>query len=118
MKSVKSLAASLAALTVILSAGTAFAATGYAKGDVNVREGAGTDYDIVGHLSEGDEVEIIGCDDGWCETGEGYVAAGYLVLADAGDDDDDVEIFDHEEGVYDFDPYGITDDVPESLLDD
>lgn len=111
-------AVALAALTLALSAGTALATTGYATDDVNVRAGAGTEYDIVGHLSEGDTVDIIDCEDGWCETDEGYVAAGYLTTG-AGDDDedDDVSMFDHEDGEFDFDPYDLEEDVPESIFD-
>jgi hypothetical protein len=116
-------AASLAALAILLSAGTALAATGVAKQAVNVREGAGTSYDIVGRLSAGERVEIIECDDGWCETDEGFVAASYLQIGgssggddeDDEDEDDDIGGFDSEDGEFDDDPLGLEDDVPESI---
>jgi len=120
----KTLAASLAALTFVLSAGTALADTGYATQEVNVRAGAGTGYAIVGSLSAGEEVEIIDCDDGWCLTEEGYVSASYLSMGgSAGDDEDDeddededdeVSVLD-EDGEFDDDPLDIFDDVPESI---
>ena len=84
------LAASIAALTMF-AAGSALAATGEVNTDANVRDGAGTDYDIIGHLSEGTEIDCVDFEDGWCVLAddEGYVAGSLVDLADNGDDDDD-----------------------------
>ncbi len=116
----KTLAASLAAITLLLSAGTALASTGYATQHVNVRAGAGTGFAITGSLSAGEAVDIVDCDGGWCLTDEGYVSASYLKTGgyDADDEDDDDE--DHasvldEDGELDDDPLGLADDVPESI---
>jgi uncharacterized protein YraI len=90
------LAASVAAITMF-AAGAALAATGEINKDANVREGAGTYYDVIGHLSEGDTVYCVDFDNGWCELAddEGYVA-GSLVDFDYGDDDDDYDHHDHD----------------------
>jgi uncharacterized protein YraI len=90
------LAASIAAFT-ILAAGSALAATAEVNTDANVRDGAGTEYDIIGHLSEGDEIECVDFDEGWCELadGDGYVAGSLIDVADGGDDDDDDHHDDH-----------------------
>ena len=112
------LAAALTALTLIASAGGALAAAGIATDDVNVRAGAGTGYAIVGHLSAGDEVEVISCGGGWCLTDEGYVAASYLSVGGSTDEDDDEDEDDDlldEDGEFDEDPLGLLDDVPESI---
>lgn len=92
------LAASLAALTMF-AAGAALAATGEINTDANVREGAGTDYDIVGHLSEGTEVECVDFEDGWCELedGDGYVAGSLIDFGGNDDDDDDDDDHDHHD---------------------
>ena len=95
------IAASLAALTMLV-AGSAIAATGEVNTDANVRDGAGTEYDIIGHLSEGDEIECVDFEDGWCELddNEGYVA-GSLVDLDGGShhDDDDYDDDHHHSDV-------------------
>jgi hypothetical protein len=116
----KTLTASLAALTILLSAGTAFAATGYATSDVNVRAKASTSSAIVGDLSAGEAVDIIKCGGGWCLTDEGYVSASRLSIGDddeeAGDDDDDeVASFIDEDGEFDEDPLDFEDSVPQSI---
>jgi hypothetical protein len=120
----------LAALALLLTASTALAATGVAKQGVNIREGAGLDYDVVGQLSAGERVEIISCSGGWCEIDEGFVSASFLSIGGSGggdddedddededEDEDDEEIsgFDAEEGEFDEDPLDLEDDVPESL---
>lgn len=113
----KTLAASLAALTLLLSAGTALAASGHATQHVNVRAGAGSGYAIVGSLSAGEEVDIVGCGDGWCEIDEGYVSAAYLSI-DGDDDeaeDDEGYSFIDEDGEFDDDPLDLEDSVPESI---
>lgn len=95
------IAASVAALT-ILAAGSALAAPGVATGAVNIREDAGTEFDIVGSLKKGEFVEIIECDAGWCAVNddgdEGYVSAKYLALVDYDDEDeDDYDHHDHHD---------------------
>lgn len=55
----------------------------YAKASVNVRKGPSTSYDRVGHLDEGEKVEVTGvCENGWYriefEGGEYYVGGSYL----------------------------------------
>jgi len=79
--------ASLVALLALgLMTGAASAATGVATGSVNVREGAGTQYDVIGHLTKGELVEIVDCNSHWCLTDEGFVSTGYLALVDHDDD--------------------------------
>lgn len=56
----------------------------YAKSSVNVRSGPGTEYERVGHLDAGEEVELTGLsENGWYrikfEGGEHFVSAKYLV---------------------------------------
>jgi len=58
------IAASLTALT-LLATGSALAAPGVATGAVNIREDAGTQFDIIGSLKKGEFVDIIECDAGW-----------------------------------------------------
>jgi uncharacterized protein YraI len=88
------IAASLTALT-LLATGSALAAPGVATGAVNIREDAGTQFDIIGSLKKGEFVDIIECDAGWCEISddgeEGYVAASHLALVDSDDEDEDDE---------------------------
>lgn len=55
----------------------------FAKSDVNVRSGAGTGFERLGHLDGGDEVEITGLsENGWYRIvfkgGEGFVSEKYL----------------------------------------
>jgi SH3-like domain-containing protein len=97
------LAASLAALT-LFAAGSALAATGEATGDVNIREEADTDADILGVMSEGDEADFEDCEDGWCALadGEGYVSAAFLDFG-GGDDEDEDEDYDDVDVEVDFD---------------
>jgi uncharacterized protein YraI len=102
------LAAGLTAVALFATAGTALAATGVATGGVNVREGAGTDYDVIGTLAKGEIVEIVDCGGGWCEINddgdEGYVSAAYLALLgddDEDDDDDDDHGHHHHDDYYD-----------------
>lgn len=50
---------------------------------LNIRSGAGTDYDKVGSLRAGQVVEIIGASDGWYQIESGYISADYVVIVDA-----------------------------------
>jgi uncharacterized protein YraI len=69
-------------LALGLMTGVASAATGVATGTVNVREGAGTQYDVIGHLTKGELIEIAACNTKWCLTEQGFVSAGYLAVVD------------------------------------
>ncbi|MCD8150769.1 MAG: DUF4366 domain-containing protein [Clostridiales bacterium] len=57
---------------------------------LNLRSGAGTDYDVVGKISNGTEVEIISEEDGWYQVTvpeqTGYVYGEYLEILDNADD--------------------------------
>jgi hypothetical protein len=91
------LAASIAALTMF-AAGAALAATGEAKSPVNIREEATVKSDILGVLNEGDEVECVDFDNGWCELagGDGYVSAAYLDFDHDEDDEEYDDDHDHD----------------------
>lgn len=61
----------------------------YASGNVNVRDAAGMDSEVLGTLSEGDNVTVVETrDDGWTEISyngqTGYVASNYLVSGQPG----------------------------------
>ncbi|MBR3058499.1 MAG: SH3 domain-containing protein [Clostridiales bacterium] len=60
-----------------------FYGTFYSVGEVNVRQGPGTDYDVLRKLSENDKVEVVAkTSDGWYKlSGGGYVSSE-LVLAE------------------------------------
>lgn len=48
-------------------------ATYYATGDINVRSGPGTDYDIVDSLSKGDKIQVVAfTENGWKKISEGH----------------------------------------------
>lgn len=74
-----------AALTgALLLAGTAvsLAASAEATSSVNVRQGPGTQYGVVDQLYAGEEVDVQGCQGGWCRIEhsgqDGWVSANYL----------------------------------------
>ena len=50
---------------------------------LNVRSGAGTDYDKVASLSSGKIVTLTGECDGWYQVENGYISAEYVTLVDA-----------------------------------
>ncbi len=50
---------------------------------LNIRSGAGTDYDKVGSLKAGKIVTILGEANGWYQIESGYVSADYVTLVDA-----------------------------------
>jgi hypothetical protein len=93
------LATAVSVVTMLVTAGSAFAAPGVTTGGVNLREGPGTEYDIIDHLNKGKFLDIIECDGGWCEVevdgDEGYVSASYLALIEDEDDYDDEDDEDH-----------------------
>ncbi|MCD8225410.1 MAG: DUF4366 domain-containing protein [Clostridiales bacterium] len=57
---------------------------------LNLRSGAGMDYDVIGKISNGAEVEIISEEDGWCQVmvpeQTGYVYGEYLESQESADD--------------------------------
>lgn len=50
---------------------------------LNIRSGAGTDYDKVGSLRAGKVVEILDETDGWYQIESGYISAEYVTIVDA-----------------------------------
>ena len=79
----KTLAAGgLAALALLATAGSAFAATAYATSNVNVRSGPGTGYGVVDTLRRGERVDVQQCRGSWCYVEkrgpDGWVSASYL----------------------------------------
>ena len=50
---------------------------------LNVRSGAGTDYDKIDSLSMGKIVELTGECDGWYQIENGYISAEYVTIVDA-----------------------------------
>ena len=53
-------------------------------GNLRIREGAGTDYDIVARVHDGDEVEVVEENGDWIKVattdGEGYISAEYATI--------------------------------------
>jgi uncharacterized protein YgiM (DUF1202 family) len=68
---------------------------------LNVRDGAGTDNDVIGQLSRGTKVEVITKQKGWAkiqfEDGVGWVAANCLTRHYPGDEDRSPTARDHED---------------------
>ena len=83
----------LAVLTLGATADTAYAATAYATGSVNVRSGPGTGYRVVDRLSRGERVDVQDCRGSWCRVvksgPDGWVSANYLSAGGGYHDDDD-----------------------------
>ncbi len=50
---------------------------------LNIRAGAGTDYEKVGSLRMGKVVEIVGESNGWYQIDSGYVTSDYVSIVDA-----------------------------------
>lgn len=78
----KLMAGGLAAIALLATAGSAFAAPAYATGNVNVRSGPGTHYGVVDALRRGEQVDVIQCRGSWCYVEkrgpDGWVSANYL----------------------------------------
>lgn len=71
---------SLAAGTLLLSAGIASAAV--VTNDLNLRSGPGTGYRVIDTMPAGAYVNVIGCDGSWCRVSwqgrVGYASSGYI----------------------------------------
>ena len=78
----KLMAGGLAALALLATAGSAFAAPAYATSNVNVRSGPGTGYGQVDVLRRGEQVDVQYCRGSWCfiekRGPDGWVSASYL----------------------------------------
>lgn len=92
----KLIAGGLAALALLATTATAFAAPAVATGNVNVRSGPGTQYSRVDTLRRGERVEVQYCRGSWCyiekRGPDGWVSANYLSAGRPGggwNDDDD-----------------------------
>lgn len=90
----KLMAAGLAALALLATTATAFAAPAYATGNVNVRSGPGTGYSRIDTLRRGEQVDVVQCRGSWCfvekRGPDGWVSANYLSRGGhPGWDDDD-----------------------------
>ena len=103
----KTLAAALAATTMLTSAGAALAAPGVTLGGVNMRDAPGTHGDIIDTLSKGTLLEIESCGGGWCaveyDDEDGFISASYLALIGDHSDDDDDDDDDHDDDDEDYD---------------
>ncbi|MBX3597470.1 MAG: SH3 domain-containing protein [Rhizobiaceae bacterium] len=72
-----------------LSASTlsAFAYVAYTTGNVNMRSGPGTTFEVLGTLSSGTQVDVNQCQNGWCyiRVGnlKGWVSDNYVSAAGA-----------------------------------
>jgi hypothetical protein len=89
----KLMAGGLAALALLATTATAFAAPAYATGNVNVRSGPGTGYSRVDVLRRGEQVDVQQCRGSWCYVEkrgpDGWVSANYLSRGGGWNDDDD-----------------------------
>jgi len=78
----KLMAGGLAALALVATTATAFAAPAVATGNVNVRSGPGTGYARVDVLQRGQPVDVVQCRGSWCYVEkpgpDGWVSANYL----------------------------------------
>ncbi len=88
---------------------------------LNLREGAGTDYDIIGHIFPGTEVELLGTEGDWYKVsapeGEGYVYSDYLNLFQKAEETDEEESEDNEDEDTS-DNVGLTPEGNLTLVDD
>lgn len=69
----------LASSALLLSSGAALAASATATTNVNVRSGPGQNYQVIDVLPEGETVNLIGCDDAWCEISMGRDGSGFAL---------------------------------------
>jgi uncharacterized protein YraI len=75
----------LAGGLLMLSAGAAAAAPATVAADVNLRNGPGTGYGVIGVLPAGSTVNVVNCGGGWCRVatgaGTGYASSSYLDIS-------------------------------------
>lgn len=75
-------AAIVCATALVFLPGAAWAAPAEVSSTANLRAGPGTNYQVVGQLSAGTDVDVQGCRSGWCyiisPDGNGYVSASLL----------------------------------------
>lgn len=78
----KIIAGTLAALALVATTASAFAAPAYATANVNVRSGPGTGYAAIDVLQRGEQVDVQDCRGSWCfvekRGPDGWVSANYL----------------------------------------
>lgn len=78
----------LAAIFVVLSSATGVAAPAFTAVSATLRDGPGTNYPSILVIPRGTEVEVIGCERGWCEVElaeeEGFIRQDLLGFLDAG----------------------------------
>ena len=78
----KLMAAGLAALSLMATAGAASAAPAFVSGNVNVRSGPGTGYSVIDTVRRGERVDVQQCRGSWCYVEkrgpDGWVSANYL----------------------------------------
>lgn len=73
------LRALLATGALLLSSGAALAASATANSNVNVRSGPGQQYQVLDVLPAGETVNLIGCDEAWCEVSMGREGTGFAL---------------------------------------
>jgi uncharacterized protein YraI len=78
----KRLLTTAAALFLVVAADQASASPGWASGNVNLRQGAGTSYGKITTVPYCAPLEVYGCNYGWCQVlyqgYQGYVSQGYI----------------------------------------
>jgi len=79
---------SSSAIILAMTAQTALAVEAFAKSDVNVRSGPGTEFSRVDTLNGGEAVDILECSGNWCYVQhpgpDGWVSANYLAAVGGG----------------------------------
>ncbi len=84
----KLLASGLATLAVLATTAAVSAAPAVATGNVNVRSGPGTGYQVVDTLRRGQQVDVQYCRGSWCYVEkrgpDGWVSANYLSSGNPG----------------------------------
>ncbi len=84
----RSWCAVMAAIFVVSSAAACAAAPAFVSGRVTLRDGPGTNFPAIVVIPAGTEVEILGCERGWCEAelgdAEGFIRQDLLNFLDAG----------------------------------
>jgi uncharacterized protein YraI len=75
----------VAALFVLIGAGSAMASSASASVDLNMRSGPGTQYRVIATIPRGGRVEVRGCSRGWCDViwsgRRGYASERFLSRA-------------------------------------